>query len=184
MVSGVIARLGEKPWKDKTFWSFALRGQEGWYNTGMKKPPAVGTSISFNEKKNAKGYFEVDGSIEILADGAVEQTPRVSEVAAKSSGAGGQTQSGYWDAKAARDIRNDDLRELGASRNTAINFIELAIKNEAVKLPAAAAKKESFLWDLLDKYTSKLMGKTVVDEAEEAKVAEPTSNDPQSDTWN
>jgi hypothetical protein len=157
-VSGVVQRHSEKPWNGKTFYSLALSGQDGWYNTGMKRPPAVGTSVKFNTKQNARGFNEVDGSIEIVADAEAAPAASVAGVATASAKAGGGSQSAYWDRKEARDITNDANRELGASRNTAIAFIDLAIKNEVIKLPAAA-KREEFLWTLLDKYTNKLMGK-------------------------
>jgi hypothetical protein len=158
MVSGVIQRHSEKQWQNKTFYSFALSGQEGWYNTGMKRPPAVGTSVEFNIKTNARGFNEVDGSIEIVSDAPAAPVRSVGAVATASAKSGGGGNQAYWDRKEARDITNDAARELGASRNTAISIIDLAIKNEVIKLPAAA-KREEFMWTLLDKYTNKLMGR-------------------------
>jgi hypothetical protein len=177
MVSGVVQRISEKPFNGKTFYSFAMSGQDGWYGTGIKRPPAVGTSIRFNEKTNSKGYKEVDGSIETLADEAVGPVSGVSGAVSASAGQGGKSgggsQSAYWDRKEARDIANDANRELGASRNTAISIIDLAIKHEAIKLPAAA-KREEFLWTLLDRYTDKLMGRT--DKGSDAKDSEKSSS--------
>lgn len=160
MVQGVIGRLFDKQWQGKTFWSFALNGQEGIYGCGMKKPPAVGTSIKFNEKTNNKGYLEVDGTIQILQDGAVgpASIEKSAGTRKSSNGSGNGSGSAYWDRKEARDVANDAARELGASRNTAIALIDLALKYEVFKLPAAA-KREEFLWTLLNKYTDKLMGK-------------------------
>jgi hypothetical protein len=168
----------------------------------MKRPPAVGTSVRFNDKTNNKGFKEVDGSIEIVTDAAVGPVSGVSGAIAASARQGGGlgegNRAGYWDLKNARDITNDAARELGASRNTAISIIDLAIKHEAIKLPAAA-KREEFLWTLIDKYTAKLMGKederssgtastsaTTKDStgAKAAGVAaEETTNDPETDNW-
>ncbi len=183
MIQGVIQRISEKPFNGKTFYSFAMSGQDGWYGTGVKKPPAPGVSVRFNEKTNSRGFKEVDGSIEILQD----QPARTASVpgAAESTGAGGGSQSAYWNRKEARDITNDAARELGASRNTAIAFIDLAIKNEVIKLPAAA-KREEFLWTLLDKYTNRLMGKENEVQPEVVKAVQEElaqTNDPQSDEW-
>lgn len=181
-VQGVVQRHSDKQWNGKTFWSFALSGQEGWYNTGMKKPPAVGTSVRFNDKTNSKGFKEVDGSIEIITEQATGPTPSVSGVitastkAVPSYGAGGS--AAYWDRKEARDIANDSARELGASRNTAIAIIDLALNHEAIKLPAVA-KREEFLWTLLDRYTNKLMGKT---EENGDKSATNSNNASESET--
>lgn len=189
MVQGVIQRHAEKAWNGKTFFSFALSGQDGWYNTGMKRPPAVGTSIKFNSKVNNKGFNEVDGSIEVIADQAaapaLSVAGAISASARQSGGLGEGNRAGYWDLKNARDIVNDAARELGASRNTAIAIIDLAVKNEVIKLPAAA-KREEFLWTLIDKYTAKLMGKDevkeTVHEATAVEAAGPDVGD--GDNWN
>lgn len=181
MIQGVIQRVNDKQWNGKTFYSLALSGQDGWYNTGVKRPPAIGTSIRFNEKTNAKGYKEVDGSIEILGDGETAPAGSVAAVAQSAAKAGGLTQAGYWDRKEARDLTNDSARELGASRNTAIAIIDLAIKNEVIKLPAAA-KREEFLWTLLDKYTNKLMGKEATPVVETADVQPETNKN--NEDWN
>ena len=198
MVEGVVSRTSAKPWNGKTFYSFALNGQEGWYNLGMKRPPAEGTSVRFEYKVNSKGYKDVDGPIEIRTDGAVEPAPSVTQfqnVGGKSnwgSSSTGGAAGAYWDRKEARDIRNDDLRELGATRNTAIAIIDLMIKNEAIKLPAVA-KREGFLWDVLDRYVNKLRGigeitdKPATEETKlgsnQVKSNEP-ENDPNLDGWN
>lgn len=189
MVQGVIGRVNDKQWNGKTFYSLALNGQDGWYNTGVKKPPTIGTSVRFNEKTNAKGYKEVDGSIEILADGAAGPAGAVGTVA-KAAIAGDGGKSAYWLGKETRDLTNDAARELGASRNTAIAIIDLALKNEVVKLPAPA-KREEFLWTLINKYAARLMGKdekSTTDSAEtgEADKGSLTSTNPNTDDvdWN
>lgn len=170
MMQGVIGRHFEKQWNGKTFWSFALNGQDGIVGSGMKRPPGIGTSVKFNEKKNARGYLEVDGSIQIVADGEAAPISNIGTVAkAASAGAGGG--AAYWDRKEARDLANDAARELGASRNTAIALIDLALKYEVFKLPAAA-KREEFLFGVLDKYTAKLMGDDATAEVSEENVKE------------
>lgn len=157
MIQGVIGRVFEKQFGNKRFYSFSVNGTDGFFGTGVKRPPNPGTSVKFNEKTNAKGYLEVDGSIEMLSDSAAAPTPSIGTLSkAASAGAGGG--AAYWDRKEARDFVNDAARELGASRNTAISIIDLALKYEVIKLPAAA-KREEFLWALLDRYVNKLMGK-------------------------
>jgi hypothetical protein len=189
MVSGVVGRIGDRKFNGKTFYSFALNGQDGWYGTGVKRPPDVGTSVKFNEKTNSKGYLEVDGSIEILTDGQPQRADLSTVIKAASAGAGGG--AAYWDRKEARDVANDSARELGASRNTAISIIDLAIKYEVITLPAKA-KREEFLWTLLDRYTNKLMGKEggdIVQEDDKGSSSESASNQSgdvasDEDNWN
>jgi hypothetical protein len=171
VVEGIIGRVSSRQFNGKNFYSFALNGQDGWYGTGIKRPPPEGTSVRFESKKTPKGYLEVDGAIEIRTDGEAG-TARISSNGSSNtssgnagvvgnSGAGGYSKKsaeerGYWDRKEQRDLKNDADRELGASRNTALNIIDLMIKHEAVKFPAVA-KREEFIWTLLDKYTAKLM---------------------------
>lgn len=178
MYSGVVGRVSEKPWNGKTFYSFTLNGQDGWYNTGMKKPPTTGTSVSFTANPNAKGYLEVDyHSIKKLEDGAAGPAQGVATVS-RSSG-NGIGKDDYWSRKEERDLKNDAARELGATRNTAIEVIKLMIDKEVIKLPAQA-KREGFFWELLETYTDKLMGKgtdDLVTEEEQEDVKDTVSTD-------
>jgi hypothetical protein len=174
--TGVVQRHGSKNWGDKVFNSFTLSGQQGWFNLGEKKPPDVGTTISFEAKPNAKGFLQVDTkTIQYRTDGEA-QTADVAKALPKSA-----EEKGFWGRKEDREVRNDHLRELGASRNTAIAIIDLMIKNEAIKLPAAAAKKEEFLWTVLDKYTQKLMG---LKDSIDAEEAVPATSTEEEEEWN
>jgi hypothetical protein len=170
-VSGVVQKIAPKQFNGKTFYSFALSGQEGWFGTGVKKPPTEGTSVRFVERTNARGYKEVDGSIEILADGQAATTVTVAAVATQAAKAGGGSQSAYWDRKEARDISNDSARELGATRNTVLQMMDLMFKQEVIVLPAAKAKKEEAFFAIFEMYTKKLLGRAPdVAEAEEKVV--------------
>jgi len=171
---GVIQKHLTKPWKDKTFYSFTLSGQDGIFNTGTRRPPDVGLTIAFEASPNEKGYLEVNGkTIKHITDGTPSQasvsTASKSTVPPKG---GASNADGYWAQRLQRDIENDAARELGASRNTAISIIDLMLKYEAVPMPKTVAKRESFVWELLNKYTDKLMGKP---DPEQTPEAEPAS---------
>ena len=189
VVTGVVSRISDKSFGNKTFFSFALKGADGWFGSGVKRPPKEGTLVRFESRVNAKGYKEVDGVIEILEDGAIGPSPGVRDVSTSGSkgGSGGVGAAGaYWDRKEGRDVHNDQLRELGASRNTAISLIDLMLKNEAVKLPAVA-KREEFIRTLLNRYTDILMGKdsdSKETSKEESKTVETPNSDPvDGDIW-
>lgn len=173
MVEGVISKINSRPFGNKTFYSFALSGQDGFYGTGLKRPPVEGTSVRFESKTNSKGYKDVDGAIEIRTDGEIGPSGSVKQLSQSvgNSGKSGANGGAYWDRKEARDLVNDELRELGASRNTALAVIDLMIKHEAVRLPAVA-KREEFIWTLIDKYVDKLRGK--VDQAEAQQTEKKT----------
>lgn len=184
MQQGIVQKILEKPFNGKTFYSLALKGVDGFFGTGMKRPPREGTYIRFHDKTNSRGYKEVDGPIEVVPEQEAAPAESVSGVATTSAKSGGGGQSAYWDRKEARDIANDANRELGASRNTAIALIDLALKNEVFKLPAAA-KREEFLWNLLDKYTKKLMGKEEEEATKPEKEPEAAGPDVgDGDNWN
>lgn len=178
-VSGVIGRVKDKPFGNKTFWSFTLRNQDGWYNTGVKRPPPEGTAIKFEFSVNGKGYNEVNyHSIQELKDAPAESSPGVervvSQVSRYSGNGTGLNKDTYFLRKEERDVANDEKRELGASRNTAISIIDLMLKHEVIKLPAQA-KREEFIWELIGKYTDQLMGtnrESVVEAKEEVPVVQ------------
>lgn len=151
-VSGVVQKISPKQFNGKTFYSFAMSGVDGWFGTGMKKPPTEGTSIKFNSKTNSRGYLEVDGSIEVLTDGSVQPAAGVAGAIKASAATGDGGKSAYWLGKENRDLTNDSLRNEGAARNTALSIVDLFVKTEAIKLPAAA-KREEFLLTLISRYT-------------------------------
>jgi hypothetical protein len=191
--SGVVGKHFAKQWQNKTFWSFTLKGQDGFFNMGMKKPPAEGSSVEFEATLNNKGYNEVEAkSIKFRQDGEPSTASiRGSASSRGGSGGGGLSKDEYWQRKEDRDLVNDSLRELGASRNTAIALIDLMFKHEAIKLPAQA-KREEFVWELLNRYTEKLMNKPKTEDkvpdsegsAEAADTASPGPSANDDDNWN
>jgi hypothetical protein len=190
---GIVQQHLIRPWNNKTFYSFTLSGVDGIFGMGTKRPPAEGASIAFKATANAKGFLDVAANtIQFLADGE----PATAAIPTKESPGTGNgqeapqkapkalQQAGYWEERAKRDLVNDAARELGASRNTALTFIELALKHEAVPLPKTAAKREEYLWGLLDKYTQKLMGRAQPDAAAAAQAtADPTDVTKTDEDW-
>lgn len=179
--SGVVQKVIDRNGPGgKVFYSFTLSGQDGFFGTGTKKPPAVGTSISFSAGENAAGYLQADTkTIQYKSDGAVGPASVVRTASQAKAGGKSVEEKGYWEKREAREVRNDNLRELGASRNTAIALIDLMIKNEAVPLPKTVAKREEFLFTLLDTYVGKLMGKgteTVIEEPAKEDVTTMDEN--------
>jgi len=176
--TGVVQRHFDKNWGNKTFYSFTLSGQDGFFNTGIKKPPATGATVEFEAEPNDKGYLEVNTkTIQYKTDGE-PQSASVAKAAPKTT-----SEKGYWERKEAREARNDALRELGASRNTAIAVIELMLKAEAIKLPAKQADKEAVLWEVLDKYTQKLMGSSAPVDADAEIPFEAPKTSTEEEDW-
>jgi hypothetical protein len=63
----------------------------------------------------------------------------------------------YWKGKEARDVVNDRARNVGAARNTAIAWIDLLMKNDAIKISTKKDEREDQLNTALDEYTKKFM---------------------------
>ena len=185
--SGVVQKHLTKQWGNKTFHTITLSGVDGFFNLGVTRPPEIGTSVTFTAKTNARGYLEINPkTLQARTDG-VPETASVVKATGKSS-----TEKGYWDRKEERDLRNDQQRELGASRNTAIALVDLMLRYEAIPMPKTQAKKEEFLYTLVEHYADKLMassgpehrlGKTANKNSSEdnkevtQEVADPTTED-------
>ena len=182
-IRGVVSKLSSNEYNGKTLWSFRLRGDNNYYNTGDRVPPVTeGQSVEFTTRLSPSGKHQVQiDTIRPWEGGPSMEGVQISKFAAKPSGKSAE-EKGYWEAKQARDVRNDHLRELGATRNTAIAFLNLLITSGSLKLPAAEAKREGVLWDALNHYTDKLMkGEEIKAPTEESKPEPVATAD--GDDW-
>lgn len=151
---GFVNKVLSRPFGNKTMYSLTLVNQDGFFGFGGDKPKAnQGDKVSFEAETNAKGYLQAKGySLRVLAPAAES----VSTAPTARQATGGNGQSAYWDRKEARDLKQDELREIGATRNTAIEWIKLLLDKEAIKLPTKIADKEAFLQELLRDTVDKL----------------------------
>lgn len=181
-VRGVVSATSSMPFGNKVLHSFRLQGDNNYYNTGERVPPVeVGKSYEFETSLNAKGKHIVDlGSIRPWEGGeAIQAAP------AKSFGAFNKTfksgkseeEKAFWANREARETRNDRLRELGATRNTALSLISLLLANGAVKLPAKESAKETAIYEMLEHYTDLLMNGKKSDNSDVEKVEAPATSD-------
>lgn len=156
--SGIVKRIITRPWGNKTFYSVALTNSENLFGFGPHNPKVnEGDDIEFEANTNAKGYWEAkSGSLVVRARGS-EQTAQGASAAVVAKGV--MTKDDYWGRKEARDVKQDELREIGATRNTAIEWIKFLFEKEALKMPAKPAERESFLNDVLADYINKFRGK-------------------------
>jgi len=172
-IRGVVSKISSTNHNGKTLWSIRLNGDNNYYNTGERVPPVQeGASIEFETKLSPSGRHGVlIETIRPWEGGSTMQAVPANTFPKYSAGSPNEKDT-YWKDKEIRDKRNDALRELGATRNTAIAFVNLLIEADALKLPAADAKKEQVIWDAFVHYTDKLMGKDTSPEV--AKPAETT----------
>lgn len=186
LVEGHIAKVSIKDWNGKKFYSVKLVNQDPYYGFGMFAPKAKeGDKVTFDAEVNEKGYWQAKGgSLKVVAKSAEEvvQGAAVAAVQGKS-----QEERGFWAKKEIREVRNDELREIGASRNTAIEWINTLIKVEALKLPAKQADKEAAMNALLDDTVAKFRGlKQAVSDPVPTKAAPAASVGPSEEEvpWN
>jgi hypothetical protein len=173
MITGVVEKVLTKPWNNKVFYSLALVN-EGIYNFGTKKPAAnVGDKVAFEAQKNNRGYWDADfNTLKVTPAEPESVSNGLSVAVVKSNGAGHVTKDTYWLDKAQRDIKNDELRALGAARNTAIEWVKFLVGQEALPVPKTVAAREDAFRKILDDYTRIFMS-GIEGLSEEVTVTEP-----------
>jgi hypothetical protein len=174
-VRGVVQRTFEKEFNNKLLHSFTIKGQDGFFGCGTRRPPVeAGKSYEFEFSVDPKGRKNVNlNTLRPWESGEAISAPNVGSMVGKNPNKSGGSEK-FWEEKAAREIRNDGLRELGATRNTALTLVTLMLSNGAIKLPTKEANKEEVIYKLFEHYTAELL-KAQTPEAQpevaEAKVA-------------
>jgi hypothetical protein len=137
---GVVSNISSKDWSNKTLWSFQLNGQRDFFRTGDKKPPVErGQYITFEAIAGKTGGLNVDVNSIQVKEAEKEASGIVLQEPAKDT---------YWADKDARI-------EKQACRNTALQFIQILLAQEALKVPAK--NKLEFFEELLSHYQSKFI---------------------------
>lgn len=193
MVSGVIAKIADKPWNNKVMYSIVLANDNTYYGFGTYKPNAqVGDFVEFQADKNEKGYWQGNKDTFKKVAQAAEQA--IQNVPAKLIRTIAPGKDDYWLNKEKRDLENDHLRSLGAARNTAIEWVKFLIAQEALPVPKTIAKREDSLNAVLDDYTRLFMSGTIPEKVVEedapkapkeakVKVSEAPVSEPTDESW-
>lgn len=157
-VSGTVQRVN----KNGRFYSICV--DDEWFGTGSTRPDAdEGSMVEFEAERNGK-YWNADMSTFSVLDAPKKAKKFENKKASYSSSGRSESFSGkedyaakqdYWKNKEERDIKNDLLRNVGAGRNTAIAFVELLMKADAIKLPATQNKKADALFEAVEYYRVK-----------------------------
>lgn len=177
IAQGNVVEVVQRPWKNKVFYSLKLANDGQLYGFGPTNPMTrTGDRVLFEWTNNERGYPTADPS-----SLKVEKAETHTSTAAPARAVVSMGKDDYWSRKEARDIENDKLRALGASRNTAIAWIDFLVKAEAVKLPAKQADREEALNALLDDYTRTFMGLEKEEPGSDEPVTPKESNDGE---WN
>lgn len=185
MAKGVVGKINVKDNGNWKRYSFALKGQDGWYSGGFDPLPFVeGETIEFQMAKNSKGYEEVDRSTirKLVGEEAVAAQP-VAQVAGsgggfRKAGFGGRPfgkspeEKDYWAKREARDIQTQKRIEIQSCRNSAIALVEVLLASgvQAVKLPAKEAAREGVVVEMVKRYTDMFLKENSGEDGQQNEV--------------
>jgi hypothetical protein len=173
MVQGIVYKVFSRQVGRGTAYSIKLDGDDRYYGAGFTRPAIeAGDSVKFSVRQNAKGYWDADLKTLVKQD----QTPKV-----MTNSVGNMSKDDYWRRKEERDLKNDEARNVGAARNTAIAFVDLLAKHDAIAWPAKAKQgdKEQHLVNLVEYYAGMYSG----NKQPTAEVAEETQEDSEDSSW-
>jgi hypothetical protein len=200
VAQGVVARIFDRTFGSDIVYSFTLKGDQTFYRLGSTPPTfAEGDSIRFETSQKGKNTYAnrvVPWKEDGIRPGASNSA---ASVVARASGAGPRTADEFWRNKELRDVQTQQRIELQSCRNSAIELVRLLLGPgvEAVKLPAAQAKKEQVVFEMVQKYTADFLAQNksggptrpeeqadpVPDSAEPA-VKQDKVDQFESDNWN
>lgn len=167
VVEGVVWKIYTKVFRGRENFTVKIDGDPLYYRLNTNRYPGVceeGNRIKFTAEENSDGQ-----SARVLDTPVIVTPPAGAAAAAPASAGAGGSSSGL------------QMRYQGALER-AILFVDVALKNGAIVLPAAKAKKLGVLEAALDKYTAQFYDDTntlgaVTREAENFGTAEESDDD-------
>lgn len=156
-IQGVVEHMSERPAGRGVAYGLKVNGE--WFGNGFSKPAcSKGDTVKFAWANNAKGYATIEeGTLEVVSDAA----PAAPNSAGKAQG------NSYDDRQLAISYQ--------AARKDALQFTEILLSVDGVKLPAKGDKLE-ILEGLVNEMTNqffedtKVLGKSTADTAVEVAV--------------
>ena len=153
MANGYVDVAVAKPDKNgKTRYSFKVKNDDKWYSCGLDNPQIKkGDKIEFDFDTNGDWHNVTPGSVKITQSGPeiVEAKKGFGGFARRGPSPGAAEKEKYWEDKAIRDVDTQKRIQLQASRNSAIEVADLMLRNGAIKLPDALAKRHDIIAALI-----------------------------------
>lgn len=176
-MQGVVSKIDSKDFPNGKAWSFTLSGDRTFYRLGQRPPTfSEGDSVRFDTAQKGNSTY-ANNVVPWKENGVAVPTSTKPDVVARAATTAFDKES-YWANKEARDVGVQARIELQSCRNSSIELVRLLLSTgvEAVKLPAAQAKKEQVVALLVSKYTADFLaenkaGGPKVDEPVDTKVA-------------
>lgn len=174
-MKGTVSRISEKEWNGKTLFSIQLVNDPTYYGMGTTQPMIkVGDYVDFDTTVTGNGRVNVrNNSIMVLKEGT--EAPVVTQA---RTGGGfkprfqkDEGKDAYWKNREERDVKVQERIQFQSARNSAIAFLDVLLKNNAVKLPEAPAKRYDVVAALLDEITERF-NKPNVDDSSPPDAAE------------
>jgi hypothetical protein len=206
LVKGIVQKINKN--EQYGLYSFALKGEQGWFSLGKRAPTfREGDSIQFETKQSGKYTDAID--IQPWTDGGSVEAPRIASVgnAPNNSGyrsygggkkpfTGGKSQEekDYWLKKDAAAEVTQRRIEIQAARNAAIETAKALYELDLVAKPKTKAEQYDAYLALIDQIAtdfianteSRLAGSETVEKDSGAKAdAEVSSDkfDQDNQTW-
>jgi hypothetical protein len=148
IVSGVVYKVFEKQFGNKSLYSIKLDGDASYYGTGESKPAVQpGNKVSFSYTVNEKGY--PNAVVDTIKVDESAPAPRASTPAPAKGGENWEARKEYWDSKDKRDLDMETEYRYRSASSQAIQLLQVAADAEALpftkaelgETPAAKAKK-------------------------------------------
>lgn len=184
-VRGVVGRINKRETTTgKTAYSFALKGQDGWYSAGFNAPQfAEGSSIQFEFEQNGN-FRNAKNIVPWTSDGEQVAPPVksfVNKAGGRSFGGKSEEEKAYWSNRDAKEVVTQRRIEIQAARNAAIETVKVLATLDAVKMPTKQADKYDVAMALIDEITSKYLGDTAARLNPVTPVAAPEAAVPAND---
>lgn len=167
---GKVSYIGSTNFNGTTLYSLALSGQDGFFLCGSNKPDAQkGQMVQFLADPNSKNKVDMN-SFENLGYPDDKSATKTSGATNKG---GSMSKNDYWEKKAEGDEQRELTMALENARYSAIQFITLAEKLDAVPLPAKKADKLPALEEMLSEYTDKFFRDNLTAKAPDFGIDSP-----------
>jgi hypothetical protein len=205
LVKGIVQKINKN--EQYGLYSFALKGEQGWFSLGKRAPTfREGDSIQFETKQSGKYTDAID--IQPWTDGGSTEAPRIASVGNASGYTGNRSGGGfkksfggksdeekqYWAKRDATQEVTQRRIEIQAARNAAIETAKALYELDLVAKPKTKAEQYDAYLALIDQIAtdfianteSRLAGSETVEKDSGAKAdAEVSSDkfDQDNQTW-
>ena len=173
--SGVVEKIA----KGAKAYSALVNGT--WYGAGFSPPSNFkeGDNIDFEYTVNGKFKNMTVPSVKVADKATETESPKAPQKT--FSKGGGTSRDTYWEDKAEKDKNTQREIRLQASRNAAIAFVDVLLKNDALPTGTVKKNKAGVIEEAVSHFTSQFYDETERVGSGEAGVTVRESVEEESD---